>query len=226
MPASSSSQVSQGPAAPRQEFYRVGKRLCADFANTVRAPGIEGDPLGSWADLINFLREAGIVGQAQWEQLRLLASSEAVAAEAAFRTALTLRTALRQLLEAISTGHPVLPESVEPINVVLRWTEGHDELVPARQKSAGDSAWCLGLVARERRLEWLLAAIARSAAELVVEGPGAPVRKCANPACVLYFYDTSRTRRRRWCSMAVCGNRSKVATHAHRAQQARKAGGE
>jgi predicted RNA-binding Zn ribbon-like protein len=61
-----------------------------------------------------------------------------------------------------------------------------------------------------------LAAIARSAAELIVEGPNAPVRLCANPACRLFFYDDSRTHRRRWCSMAVCGNRHKVASFLRR----------
>jgi predicted RNA-binding Zn ribbon-like protein len=77
---------------------------------------------------------------------------------------------------------------------------------------------------RERRLEWLLAAIARSAAELIAEGLAAPIRKCGNPVCPLYFYDASRTGRRRWCSMAVCGNRHKVAEHARRARKASRQG--
>ncbi|MFB4293526.1 CGNR zinc finger domain-containing protein [Nonomuraea sp. ATR24] len=36
------------------------------------------------------------------------------------------------------------------------------------------------------------------------------VRKCANPQCVLWFLDVSKNGSRRWCSMEVCGNRSKV----------------
>jgi len=62
----------------------------------------------------------------------------------------------------------------------------------------------------------LLAAIARSAAEIFVEGAEARIRVCANPGCGLFFCDTSRTHRRRWCSMAVCGNRHKVASFARR----------
>jgi len=38
---------------------------------------------------------------------------------------------------------------------------------------------------------------ARSAAEIIAEGSRAPLRRCANPACGLLIYDTSRTRRRR-----------------------------
>lgn len=37
------------------------------------------------------------------------------------------------------------------------------------------------------------------------------IRKCANPECVLWFYDTSKNGQRRWCSMQGCGNRMKAA---------------
>jgi predicted RNA-binding Zn ribbon-like protein len=104
----------------------------------------------------------------------------------------------------------VAREWIEPINEVLRITEGHDELV----REAG--TWKLEFIAREGGLDWLLAAIARSAAEILVEGPQAHLRLCANPSCGLFFCDASRTRRRRWCSMAICGNRHKVASFARR----------
>ena len=94
---------------------------------------------------------------------------------------------------------------VAPINEILRITEGHDEVV------VREGGWRLEFIGRENGLEWLLAAIARSAAELIAEGPDAPVKRCANEGCRLFFYDDSRTRQRRWCSMAVCGNRHKVA---------------
>ncbi|HEU0256241.1 MAG TPA: CGNR zinc finger domain-containing protein [Microbacteriaceae bacterium] len=37
------------------------------------------------------------------------------------------------------------------------------------------------------------------------------IRKCGNPSCVLYFFDPGG--RRRWCSMARCGNRLKAQRH-------------
>ncbi|GAA2433903.1 CGNR zinc finger domain-containing protein [Streptomyces lavendulocolor] len=39
------------------------------------------------------------------------------------------------------------------------------------------------------------------------------IRACAHEACVLHFFDTSRNGTRRWCSMAVCGNRAKASRH-------------
>jgi predicted RNA-binding Zn ribbon-like protein len=44
------------------------------------------------------------------------------------------------------------------------------------------------------------------------------VRRCSNPACPLLFLDTSKSGRRRWCSMQTCGNRSKVAAHYQRSR--------
>ncbi|UJW56764.1 CGNR zinc finger domain-containing protein [Bacillus sp. A116_S68] len=37
------------------------------------------------------------------------------------------------------------------------------------------------------------------------------IRKCEHPECILYYVDTSKSGRRRWCSMELCGNRKKVA---------------
>lgn len=53
---------------------------------------------------------------------------------------------------------------------------------------------------------------ARDLVRVMTEAPGR-VRKCANPPCVLHFVDTSRKGERRWCSMALCGNRAKAQRH-------------
>ena len=45
------------------------------------------------------------------------------------------------------------------------------------------------------------------------------VKACQNPQCVLFFYDTTKNHARRWCSMAACGNRAKVAAHYQRARR-------
>ncbi|NEJ40784.1 CGNR zinc finger domain-containing protein, partial [Rhizobium ruizarguesonis] len=38
--------------------------------------------------------------------------------------------------------------------------------------------------------------------------------------CTLFFLDTTKSHRRRWCSMALCGNRMKVAAFRSRKQEA------
>lgn len=37
------------------------------------------------------------------------------------------------------------------------------------------------------------------------------IRECEHPECILYFVDTSKSGKRRWCSMELCGNRQKAA---------------
>lgn len=37
------------------------------------------------------------------------------------------------------------------------------------------------------------------------------IRKCEHESCILYFIDTSKSGKRRWCSMETCGNRQKAA---------------
>ncbi|ULR55553.1 CGNR zinc finger domain-containing protein [Streptomyces deccanensis] len=47
------------------------------------------------------------------------------------------------------------------------------------------------------------------------------IRLCDQPDCIRYFLDTSRNGTRRWCSMALCGNRAKVARHYARNRESR-----
>jgi len=139
-----------------------------------------------------------------------LPQSEPQAVDALLLRVLRLRESLRAIFAAMVRKEKWPRDWAEPVNDVLRITEGHDELVQEQGN------WRLEFVAREGGLDWLLAAIARSAAEIIVEGARAPLRCCANPKCGLLFYDASRTHQRRWCSMTRCGNRHKVAAFVRR----------
>ena len=183
----------------------LGGRLSIDFVNAVPPNA----PL-SWEQLIDFLEATGIVSVARSAHLLSLPQSDPQAAEALLLKAQNLGVALRKLFAAMLRKQKLAGEWIEPVNAILRITEGHDELV------AQDGSHQIEFIAREDGLDWLLAAVARSGAEIVAEGARARLRTCANPHCGLFFYDNSRTRARRWCSMAVCGNRSKVAAFARK----------
>jgi len=182
-----------------------GGRLALDFANASPAARHL-----SWDEFVGFLVSTRVVTEERAARLRPLLLTEPQAVDAVLLKVLRLQESIRAVFSSIVEGKPFPKNWVEPINELLRVTEGHDELV-----LRGDT-WRLQFIAREGGLEWLLAAIARSAAELLVEGAKARVRRCANPSCRLFFYDDSRTHRRRWCSMARCGNRSKVAAFLRR----------
>ncbi|MFJ9658567.1 CGNR zinc finger domain-containing protein [Streptomyces griseoflavus] len=68
----------------------------------------------------------------------------------------------------------------------------------------------------------LLAALARDAVDLLTDPAArASLRQCEGDNCPIVYVDTSRGRRRRWCSSEVCGNRERVARHRRRAALAR-----
>ncbi|GHH24626.1 CGNR zinc finger domain-containing protein [Streptomyces lanatus] len=68
----------------------------------------------------------------------------------------------------------------------------------------------------------LLGAVARDALELLTDPVArAGLRECEGDNCPIVYLDTSRGRRRRWCSSEVCGNRERVARHRRRAAVAR-----
>ena len=188
----------------------LGGRLSVDFVNAT-PPSAE----LSWNRLILFLESTSIVSAERSAQLLSLPQSDPQAAEALLLKARRLGSALRKVFAAMLRKQRLAREWIEPVNEILRITEGHDEL------AGQDGLWKIEFVAREGGLDWLLAAVARSGAEIAAEGARARLRLCANPHCGLFFYDNSRTHRRRWCSMAVCGNRSKVAAFARKHASAR-----
>ncbi|MFJ5559758.1 CGNR zinc finger domain-containing protein [Streptomyces sp. NPDC093250] len=64
----------------------------------------------------------------------------------------------------------------------------------------------------------LLAAVARDTVDLLTDPVArASLRQCEGDNCPIVYVDTSRGRRRRWCSSEVCGNRERVARHRRRA---------
>ena len=187
----------------------LGGRLAIDFANIPSYPGAPTEHL-SWEELIAFLQASSIVSAERASSLLALSGSDPDAAQTLLSRSVRLRDALRRAFGAMVRKEGIAREWAEPINQILRITEGHDELVFA------ENSWKMEFQAREGGLDWLLAAVARSAAEILVEGTQARLRICGNPACGLFFSDNSRTHRRRWCSMAICGNRHKVAIFARR----------
>jgi len=191
----------------------IGGRLAMDFANS----GSPRRPL-SWEELLLFLEASRVISPERSAVLLELPETEPLAAHTLLQRASSFRDALRRIFLTLIRRDAPKPEAIEAINELLRVTEGHDELL------FDGEGWRIEFVARENGLEWLLAAIARSAAEIVAEGPDARVRVCANPDCGLLFYDASRTKQRRWCSMAVCGNRHKVASFAKKRASTERAG--
>ncbi|MGB7537109.1 MAG: CGNR zinc finger domain-containing protein [Anaerolineales bacterium] len=67
-------------------------------------------------------------------------------------------------------------------------------------------------------LEQIECAILQSALELLLSNQTDRIREC--DGCGWLFFDGTRNRSRRWCTMAVCGNRAKAKRHYTRTRNA------
>ncbi|MDV9173472.1 ABATE domain-containing protein [Streptomyces sp. W16] len=93
---------------------------------------------------------------------------------------------------------------------------------PAPRAVRGEDGALVRRLAGPPGCEALLAVIARDAVELLTDPVArASLRECEGDNCPIVYLDTSRGRRRRWCSSEVCGNRERVARHRRRAALAR-----
>ena len=197
-------------AIARREVIKIEGDLAVEFANTVHAPGDPAGALHSWSDLVDFLELRGGVAPGDGAVLRVMGATEARRCASAFAEAMRLRETIRAMLGAMAGKRSLRTQWVAEVNQALASGAGASRLV--RQ----GGGWRLGLAPGPAGPLRVLVPIAGAVAHLAASGRSVEIGKCANPRCLLYFRDRSRTRRRRWCSMAVCGNRMKVAAHTRR----------
>ncbi|AXL88942.1 hypothetical protein C4J65_11905 [Streptomyces sp. CB09001] len=88
---------------------------------------------------------------------------------------------------------------------------------PAPRAVPGEDGTLVRELTGPPRCAALLGALARDAVELLTDPVArASLRQCAGDNCPIVYVDTSRGRRRRWCSSEICGNRERVARHRRR----------
>jgi predicted RNA-binding Zn ribbon-like protein len=171
--------------------------LVQAFANTVAEEGhFRWEAIGDPDSLRSWLSSRG-----------LLADGERVG-EADVARAKEARKALRSLLaanngrEADAAAIRALNLATERARLTVRFgADGRATLEPG----AGGVDGALGRV---------LAAVHAS----MEEGIWGRLKSCANATCGWAFYDRSKNRSGRWCSMEVCGNRTKTRAYRRRRQ--------
>ena len=114
-------------------------------------------------------------------------------------------------------GRPLPPKALRelgPLNRLLERDETFSQI--SRHRHSDGDRLELQLMRRWRSPESLLLPIGEALAKFVCEVDFATVKACEGHSCTLVFADHTRRRARRWCSMAICGNRAKQAAHRHR----------
>lgn len=188
-----------------------------DFLNSIATPlDHPVEWLGSGAGMLNWLDQSGLVDAEVLDAFRRTAlpgELDSVASQAR-----TLREWFRDFVDrnrGVPLGAAALAD-LEPINRILARDEQFSQIV-AQQETRAQGTPVLARQRRWRTPESLLLPLAQVMAELVCNENFSDVKACEGHNCTLMFVDRTRGRRRRWCSMAVCGNRAKQATHRERA---------
>jgi predicted RNA-binding Zn ribbon-like protein len=198
----------------QQPAIFVADAQALDFLNSLARPA---DEMVDWIDdgegLLDWLDQAGMVPAAVLERLRAQAMPgelDSVAAQAR-----SLREWFRGFVNE-RRGRPLEAgdlAALEPLNRLLERDEAFSRIAP---HDHGGSPFALQTERRWRSPETLLQPIGQAMARFVCEQDFTDVKGCEGPSCVLMFADHTRGRARRWCSMAICGNRAKQAAHRSR----------
>ena len=178
---------------PDHAPHFIGNDLALDFINSAFGVGDDSwDCLADDAGALAWIKAAGLLAPDFDAPVARLAT-----------VARSLRTAAGRLIDL---NKPRDPHDFEVVNRILETGR------PVRTLAQGEGD---NIVLLERRRDdsaaSLLEPVATALVQLLAQGDVAQVRQCEAHDCTLRFLDVTKSGRRRWCSMAVCGNRMKVA---------------
>jgi predicted RNA-binding Zn ribbon-like protein len=186
-----------------------------DFLNSVATPV---DVPVEWLDdgegLLSWLGQAQLVSAAVLRQVR--AHSQPGELNKVADQARSLREWFRGFVET-HRGHRLARDDLrklERLNRLLQRDDSFSQIAPGTSRHG--NAFELHTMRKWRSPEALLFPIAEALARFVCSEDFTHVKACEGSSCTLLFTDHTRSRARRWCSMAICGNRAKQAAHRER----------
>lgn len=189
----------------KSKYLWVGNWPAIDFVNTnIVVEHSPVDLLEGAQDVVLWLGESGLCRQDDFKNnltpKRLIHDARAY------------RGLIRQGIEAYVRQRSLPRELFHTTNDLL----SHNVCV--RQMVREDEGYRIEARWRFEASGGYLAPIADSFTKLVTEADVSRIRKCKNPECVLYFYDTSKGGQRSWCSLDICGNKLRMAASRQKRQ--------
>lgn len=199
-----------------RHFDTDSGQVCLDFANTMdwHASDHPTEWLNTYSDLVQFGWEAQLITTQEARELLAQAEKRPQEAERLIAEAREIREALYRLFAA--ARHPEDWNSDDLALLTTFWQRA----VQSRRITAveGEIRWEWQF--KEGDLGCVLWPVVDAAVRLLDSDQRERVGQCADDrGCGFLFYDTSRNRSRRWCSMEGCGNRAKAHRHYARARK-------
>ena len=173
----------------------LGDHLAMDLLNTeARNNGERVEYWNSGDDVLKWLERYGVVPAS---------GGKAVDLDELLAQGMALRALARRLIVQRKEDEA---GDVSGLNEYL-----HAYLSAPHLERDSERKLVLTRAARGEAIASLLGPVAEAVAQLLVDGNFTLVKQCEHPDCILWFYDRTKARKRRWCSMASCGNRHKAA---------------
>jgi predicted RNA-binding Zn ribbon-like protein len=170
--------------------------------------GRRADVLLDFDAFVDWLQASDVLDTERAAGIRRRAYQQPAGAAASLVDARRVRAALRALAERGAASAKARGDALTEINRVLGRSAG-----TRRLEEREDGGYARTFVTVGDAFAALMVPIVDSAAESLIAGELARVRRCADPRCARVFLDTTKNGRRRWCDMATCGNRAKAARH-------------
>lgn len=193
---------------PRRRIRWRPAEVPTDEETTV-GEGTPPPPLQAVEDLLNTLdveggvdhldTPEGLVGVLDEHGLASVAAPDVAASD--LDAARRLRDGLRALAEANAHGDEPDQQALDELNRLI------GELGVRPRVAAADE---VRLTSDREGIAGALARLLGTVIEAMADGSWQRVKICGNDECRWAFWDASRNRSGRWCTMAVCGNRMKV----------------
>lgn len=202
---------------PRGPAIFVADAPALDFLNSLATPIDQPvDWIDDGAGWLEWLKQSG------WVEDAILARLQAQAMPGELETVAAQARSLREWFRGFVLkykGKPLDASAFKELESLNRLLE-RDEKFTAITLQGGDKPKLVSQLQRRwRGPDSLLLPLGEVLAEFVCTEDFSNVKCCEGPSCTLMFVDHTRGRKRRWCSMAVCGNRAKAAAHRERQKQ-------
>jgi predicted RNA-binding Zn ribbon-like protein len=196
-----------------QDIFKLrldGGNLSLNFVNTVQDRYQEPleNYLHNYLDLITWAQFADAINSSQKRILEKIGQKNKGKANQIYEESIQLREAIYQFVISLINQDKNPPANRQLINHWLSKAFSNLELVQV------DDSFVLDWKSENFGLESVLWPIIRSFAELITSDARHRIKQCSN--CGWVFVDKSKNKRRRWCSMEICGNQVKARRYAER----------
>jgi len=193
----------------------IGGHVALDFANSIHCRNHENpcELIPTHAALLEWSVIAGILSFEQASLLKREGEEHTSEAMRVLERARILRQSIHDIFSSAAASRKPDRHALITLNTELSTALCRREL----QFDGTRFSWAWK--GSETVLDQILWVLVTAAAELLTSEDIKWVRECQASDCDRLFLDTSRNRRRQWCSMEWCGNREKARRSARSKRQ-------